>query len=119
MRPEIGLKPASAVLTLVKGDQWRRTISLKNGAVAYDATGATLAASVSKTVAGTELFAPAISTVDADAGQFVIDITEAQSAALTAAGPLDPKGAHWLTIRLTDSAAITSTLAQIRIQVVP
>lgn len=117
--PEIGLKPASAVLTIVRGDQWERPLVLKVGDAAYNATGTTLTASVSRQQGGPVLFAPAITTVNASLGQYRIDISEAQSETLTAATPRDPRGEHWLTLRLLDAAGVTTTLAQVQMQVLP
>lgn len=116
-RVEIGSKPASAILSIVRGDQWRRAMFLTDGADPFDATGATLSATVTKTIGGDEIFAPAIAAVDATEGEFTIDITEAQSDLLTAAAPNDPKGQHWLTILIVDSAEVTTTLARVRMQV--
>lgn len=116
---EIGLKPAAAQLTLVKGDQWRRSLTLHDADSAYNATGATLSASVTRSAGGAEVFAPTLTVVNASLGQYTIDISETQSAALTASDPRNPNGWYWLTLRLQDAAGVTMTLAQIRVQVVP
>lgn len=113
--PELGGKPGAATLTMVRGDQWRRPMTLSQGDVAVDLTGATLEAVLLATLGDTVPVAtPDLVVVDAVTGSCVIDITEAMSALL-----VDQGAPYWLVIRMTDSLDQLRTLAQIRVEALP
>ncbi len=113
--PELGGKPGAATLTLVRGDQWRRPMTLTQGSGAVNLTGSTLTAVILAALGDTDPVAtPDLTVTSAADGECVIDITEEMSALL-----VDQRAPYWLVLRMTDSLDQRRTLAQIRIEVLP
>lgn len=121
--PDIGNKPAQAHLPLVRGDQWTRTIRLRQGSATgtpIDLTGATLTAAIYRNLGGEKEADITITVADPSTGNAVIDIPESVSSELApAAYQGDPAGTHWLVVKLIDSQQVTRTLAQIKMTVLP
>lgn len=119
--PEIGNTPAAAVLTIARGDSWRRRLQFKQGAVdgtAIDLAGSTITAVVQQQLGGTDVFACTV-TPGSTVGEVFVAFSEAQCLTLTAGSyPRDPAGVYWLVLRMLDAEGETRTLAHVRIQVV-
>lgn len=123
MIPELGGKPARATLTIVSGDQWTRTMYLRNGEAGgapIDLTGATITAEIRKTLTGPVEVAPAVAITDAVNGCVTIDLTEAACAKLSVEGyEGDKRGEHWLVIRMVDAQQRMRTLVNVSMRVMP
>ncbi len=120
--PDLSSHPAQAVMSLVKGDQWVRTLRFRQTSAdgdPLDLTGSTLTAAIYQSLGGVkEADVPLTIVSPATTGDVIIDITEAVSETLSAEKfPLDPAGTHWLVIRMIDSLSITRTMMQIKMRV--
>lgn len=122
--PDLSSRPAQAVLTLIKGDQWVRTLRFRQGTSdgdPVDLTGSTLTAAIYDTPGGTKQADVPLTVVSpATAGEAVVDITEVISGSLAAEQfPLDPSGVHWLVVKMVDSLVVTRTVLQVKMRVTP
>jgi hypothetical protein len=111
-------------MSLVKGDQWVRTLRFRQGTAEgdpVDLTGSTLTAAIYDTPGGTKQADVSLTVVSpATAGDAVIDITEAVSGTLSAEQfSQDPSGTHWLVVKMVDSLSVTRTMLQVKMRVTP
>ena len=109
-------------MSLVKGDQWVRTLRFRQTTSTgdpVDLTGSTLTAAIYASLGGVKEADVSLTVVSpATAGDVIIDITEAVSATLSAEQfPLDPTGTHWLVVKMVDSLSVTRTMLQIKMRV--
>lgn len=121
---DVSSRPAQVVLTLVRGDQWLRPLRFRQVTETgdpVDLTGSTLTAAVYKTLGGVkEADVPITITGSPTAGNATIDLNEALTSSLSAeAFPGDPSGTHWVLVKMVDSVAVTRTMVQIKMTVVP
>jgi hypothetical protein len=116
---DIGNLPAEALLSLVCGDEWMRTLYLfsdANQQVPLDVSSATFEAGIYKTLGGELEGTVDIDDTNAAQGQLILSISELVSADLTPAQfAKDPTGEHWLVIRMATASGITQTILRARI----
>lgn len=121
--PEIGGKPAYATLTMVRGDEWSRVLTLRSGSAtgpAIDLTGSTLSCDIRKTPGGAVLASPPVSVQNAAAGQVLIIIDEALSNSLSAGVyDGDEAGQYRMSLRMNDALGQTRTLLEVALQLLP
>jgi len=118
---DISSRPAQAVLSIVKGDQWVRTLRFRqqtSSGLALDLTGAVLSAAVFKSPGGQKEADVPITVAVPSSGDAVIDLDESLTSTLSAESYRgDPAGCHWIVVKLVDSQAVTKTLLQIKLTV--
>jgi hypothetical protein len=121
--PEIGGQPAYATLTMVRGDEWSRVLTLRSGSATgpvIDLTGSALSCDIRKTPGGAVLSTPNLTVVSAVGGQVQITITEDMSLGLSAGAYAgDEAGVYHLTLRMSDSLQQMRTLLSVRVVLLP
>ena len=118
---DISSRPAQAVLSIVKGDQWVRTLRFRqqtSSGAPLDLTGCTLTAAVFKSLGGQKESDVLLTITTPTTGDVVIDLNEALTSSLSAESYQgDEAGVHWIVVKLIDTQAVTRTVLQIKMRV--